>query len=230
MILKRVLIVEDEPGICLTLGDRLTAEGYDVTIRNDGKLGESAARSGSFDIMLLDLMLPGEDGLTVCQNLRRDGISISILMLTARDTNLDVVIGLRQGADDYLTKPFDANVLLARMEALLRRPPSLTRDANLPGITRFGDFVLDRDRGTVTKKGAAIPLNAQEYRLLDYLASKPGCVLSRAELLDKVWGYKDLTSTRTIDVHIAKLRAHMGETDRPKHIRTLHGRGYKFEP
>lgn len=227
---RRLLMIEDEPGICLTLGDRLTAEGYDVTIRNDGKLGESAARSGFFDLILLDLMLPGEDGLTICQNLRRDGILTPILMLTARDTNLDIVIGLRQGADDYLTKPFDANVLLARIEALLRRPRNLVRDNLLPTIVRFGEFVLDRDKGTVSKNGAFIPLNAQEYRLLNYLAGKPGCVLSRYELLDKVWDYRDEISTRTIDVHIAKLRAHLGETERPRHILTVHGRGYKFEP
>jgi len=229
MNIKRILIVEDEPGICLTLGDRLSSEGYEVTIRNDGILGESAARTGAFDLVLLDLMLPGRDGLTLCQNLRQDGISVPILMLTARDTNLDVVIGLREGADDYLAKPFDMAVLLARIESLLRRSPSFNQDENLPAIVRFGDFVLDRERGVVSKNGEAVLLNFQEYRLLDYLSSRPGHVVSRKELLDKVWNYKGETSTRTIDVHIAKLRYHLGETDRPRHIITLHGRGYKFE-
>ena len=227
---KQLLIVEDEPGICLTLSDRLSAEGYDVTIRNDGILGEAAIREFPFDLVLLDLMLPGRDGLNLCRNIRKDNINVPILMLTARDTNLDIVIGLREGADDYLTKPFDMSVLLARIEALLRRPPNLNWDGSLPAIVHFGEFSLDRERGVVSKNGTEVPLNSQEYRLLNYLVGRAGHVVTRKELLDKVWNYKGETSTRTIDVHIAKLRNHLEETEHPRHILTLHGRGYKFEP
>ncbi len=225
---KRILLVEDEPGICMTVSDFLAAGGYKVTVRGDGVSGESAARSDSYDLILLDLMLPGRDGLTICENLRRDGIRVPILVLTARNTNADTVEGLRKGADDYLAKPFDTAVLMARIEALLRRAAPSGIGAS--EVVRFGDFILDRERGTLSRDGRPIALNAQEFRLLEYLTSRPGCIVTRQELLDKVWNYKGETTTRTIDVHIAKLRSHLGEGKKPRHVLTLHGRGYKFEP
>lgn len=224
-----VLLVEDEPGICLTLGDRLAAAGYRVTVRNDGISGETAARSERFDILLLDLNLPGRDGLSLCRNLRRDGYSAPILMLTARDGDADIVAGLREGGDDYLAKPFDPAVLLARMEALLRRPRSLNWDGRDP-VIRFGSFSLDRERGVLLRGGELVELNAREYALLEYLALRPGAVVSRRELLDRVWGREGDGRTRTVDMHVARLRARLGEAEEPRHIRTVHGRGYRFKP
>jgi DNA-binding response OmpR family regulator len=227
----RVLVVEDDAGIRMTLEDMLAAEGCVVESRPDGLSGEAAARSGGYDIILLDLMLPGRDGLAICANLRDAGIQVPILMLTARGTDLDVVIGLRQGADDYVAKPFDAGVLAARMEALLRRArtaaDAASKDA-APEAVRFGEFCLDRRKGELERGGVPVSLNAQEYRLLEFLAVNSGRVIGREEILDLVWGYDSETTTRTIDVHVAKLRARLGESDMPKHILTIRGRGYKF--
>jgi len=226
---ERILLIEDEEGISLTLEDRLVAEGYTVTIRTEGIGGEAEARTGGHDALILDLMLPDRDGLTICRNLRRAGSTIPILMLTARGGNLDVVVGLQQGADDYLAKPFDMGVLLARLEALLRR----TRPG--PGASvsisrKFGPFCLDEARGELLKNGEPVPLNAQEYRLLCYLVGHPSRVIDRDEILDQVWGYESGTTTRTVDVHVAKLRHRLGESDQPNHIVTIRGRGYQFKP
>ena len=200
-----LLIIEDEPGVQITLEDRLTAEGYSVSIRGDGVSGENAAAEHNYDLILLDIMLPGRDGFTVCHNLRKAGIFTPILMLTARDTNIDTVIGLRVGADDYLAKPFDMTVLLARIEALLRR--ASVRTSDLSGRQEsdgkriaFGDFVIDTGKGSLEKDGTAIDLNAQEYRLLEYLALHGGRIISRNVILDDVWGYESEVTTRTVDV------------------------------
>ncbi len=224
----RVLVVEDEAGIRMTLEDMLTAEGCVVETRGDGPSGEAAARSGGHDIILLDLMLPGRDGLDVCANLRDSGVGTPIIMLTARGADLDVVKGLRKGADDYVSKPFDAGVLVARMEALLRRAASDPSGQGHSNPVRFGDFSLDRHKGELMRLGNPVPLNAQEYRLLEFLTANPGRVIGREEMLAVVWGYDSETTTRTIDVHIAKLRSHLGESELPRHILTLRGRGYKF--
>ena len=223
----RVLIVEDEPGIAMTLEDRLVAEGYVVTVRSDGIQGEDEARTGGHDALILDLMLPDRDGLTVCRNLRKAGSALPILMLTARGTNLDVVVGLQQGADDYLAKPFDMGVLLARLEALLRR--SRTKPASSAAVREFGSYRLDETAGELWDGERGVPLNAQEYRLLCYLAANPNRVIERDEILDRVWGYESGTTTRTVDVHIAKLRHRLGESEQPRHILTVRGRGYQFK-
>jgi DNA-binding response OmpR family regulator len=225
----RVLIIEDEAGIRLTLGDRLAAEGCSVDFREDGPSGEDAALAGGYDIVLLDLMLPGRDGLDVCARLREAGVETPILMLTARGASPDIVAGLGRGADDYLAKPFDMGVLIARMEALLRRVPPDERGVR-GGCIRFGEFVLNRDKGGLSRAGVTVPLNAQEYRLLDYLAQRPGRVIGRDDILDDVWGYDPDTSTRTVDVHVARLRARLTESALPRHILTVRGRGYKFTP
>lgn len=225
---ERILIVEDEPGIALTLEDRLVAEGYRVTVRHDGIRGEEEAKTGGHDALILDLMLPDRDGLTVCRNLRRGGSTLPILMLTARGTNLDVVVGLQQGADDYLAKPFDMGILLARLEALLRRAKAAP--GTTASVREFGPYTLDEVRGELLKDGEAVALNAQEYRLLCYLAAHPNRVLERDEILDQVWGYESGTTTRTVDVHVAKLRHRLGESDHPQHIQTIRGRGYQFKP
>jgi two-component system, OmpR family, alkaline phosphatase synthesis response regulator PhoP len=234
----RVLVVEDEAGIRMTLEDMLQAEGCIVQTRPDGPSGEAAARSEDYDIVLLDLMLPGRDGLAVCRNLREAGIKTPIIMLTARGADLDIVVGLRQGADDYLPKPFDAGVLVARMEAVLRRSgPEAggsedqgrrAGSATVPELLPFGEFSLDRRRGELLRGEESVPLNAQEYRLLEFLAANPDRVIGREEILDLVWGYDSETTTRTIDVHVAKLRQRLGESELPRHILTVRGRGYKF--
>jgi two-component system, OmpR family, alkaline phosphatase synthesis response regulator PhoP len=222
----RILVVEDEAGIRMTLEDRLVAEGCIVETRPEGISGEAAAREGRYDIILLDLMLPGRDGLDICKNLRAAGIRTPIIMLTARGANLDIVMGLKQGADDYVPKPFDAGVLVARIEAVLRRAArsrSATED-----IARFGEFELDRRSGELRRGETTIALNAQEYRLLEFLVTNPDRVIGREEILDLAWGYDSETTTRTIDVHVAKLRQKLGESEMPKHILTIRGKGYKF--
>jgi two-component system alkaline phosphatase synthesis response regulator PhoP len=229
----RILVVEDDEGIRMTLGDMLASEGCIVDSRGDGPSGEAAARSGGYDIILLDLMLPGRDGLAVCANLREAGVQTPIIMLTARGADLDIVIGLRQGADDYVPKPFDAGVLVARIEALLRRTRNLSSvpagaSPDSPEVVCFGEFALDRRKGELLRGGEAVPLNAQEYRLLEFLTANPDRVIGREEMLDLVWGYDSETTTRTIDVHVAKLRARLGESELPRHILTIRGRGYKF--
>ncbi|MGA2547750.1 MAG: response regulator transcription factor [Rectinemataceae bacterium] len=230
----RVLVVEDDAGIRMTLEDMLVAEGCVVETRSDGPSGEKAARSGGFDIVLLDLMLPGRDGLAICRDLRDAGIKTPVIMLTALGADLDVIKGLRTGADDYVPKPFDAGVLIARMEALLRRvaeAPNRQSEAASsagPSLVRFGEFILDRRKGELLLREKPVSLNAQEYRLLEFLAANPDRVIGRKEILDVVWGYDSETTTRTIDVHVAKLRARLGESELPRHILTTRGRGYKF--
>ncbi|MBI9107835.1 MAG: response regulator transcription factor [Spirochaetales bacterium] len=225
-----ILIIEDEPGVQMTLEDRLQAEGYGTTVCGDGHAGETEAMSGKYDLILLDLMLPGKDGFSICQSIRKAGNNIPVLMLTARNTDLDTVMGLRVGGDDYLPKPFDMGVLLARIEALLRRSASPSRKSGAGRkVVVFGEFRLDRERGSLMRGGLAVELNAQEYRLLDYLSQNEGRILGRDNILDDVWGYNSEITTRTVDVHVAKLRARLGESEKPRHIITYRGRGYKFE-
>ena len=225
--MPKILIIEDEPGIQMTIEDRLIAEGFEVDSRTDGISGEEAALEGIYDLILLDLMLPLRDGFAVCQHIRQKGLQTPVLMLTARNTDLDVVMGLRQGADDYLSKPFDMGVLIARIEALLRRSRALGSSQRI----YFGVFVLDQKEGTLLKNDKTpIELNVQEYRLLEYLALHPDHTISRDQILDDVWGYGSSTTTRTVDVHIAKLRHRLDESDIPRHIQTVWGRGYKFIP
>src|SRR6056297_1018314 len=233
--MPRVLIIEDELGVQITLRDRLQVEGYEISVESNGIQGEKTAASGFFDIILLDVMLPDRDGFAVCRNLRTAGVETPILMLTARNTDLDTVMGLRQGADDYLAKPFDMGVLLARMEALLRRTTrpgdGSTTDSglsNAQGIIRFGEFNLDLESRELFQDGELVQLQTREYQLLEYMAARPGCLLSRDQILDEVWGYESETSTRTVDVHIARIRRKLGEHDFPRHIQTVRGRGYKF--
>lgn len=225
----RILIIEDEPGVQMTLEDRLISEGYSVIIKSDGIEGEEEAKSDKYDLILLDVMLPNRDGFAICENIRKAGLNVPVLMLTARNTDLDTVIGLRQGADDYLAKPFVMSVLLARIEALLRRsalaadPVKIEKD-----IIIFGNFILDEEKGELFEDGKNIPLNTLEYHLLVYMATNSNKIISRDKLLDDVWGYETETTSRTVDVHIAKIRSKLGESELPKHIQTIRGRGYKF--
>ncbi|HWR53251.1 MAG TPA: response regulator transcription factor [Bryobacteraceae bacterium] len=223
---KQILLVEDEPGLRLTLSDRLTDEGYAVATAADGEEALRVATAGSFDLIILDLMLPRKSGLDVCRDLRQGGNSTPILMLTARGQTVDKVIGLKLGADDYLTKPFEMPELLARIEALLRRASQSPAPA---AIQRFGEVEVDLKRTQVMRDGKPVSLSAKEFQLLRYLVEHPGETLSRERLLSDVWGYEGSVSTRTVDVHVAWLRQKLEpDPKQPRHILTVHGLGYKF--
>jgi two-component system, OmpR family, alkaline phosphatase synthesis response regulator PhoP len=223
----KLLIVEDEAGLVTALRDRLRKEGYEVSVAKDGTQGFELAARGDFDLILLDLMLPGQSGLTVCQKLRQQGVNTPILMLTARRQTMDKVVGLRTGADDYLTKPFKMAELLARIDALLRRAGRAGEEKS--SRHDFGNVQVDLRRTEVTREGKAVPLSAKEFQLLRYFVEHPGTTLSRETLLHEVWGYDATPSTRTVDVHVAWLRQKLEEDPKnPKLIRTVVGLGYKF--
>jgi two-component system alkaline phosphatase synthesis response regulator PhoP len=221
----RLLLVEDEPGLVRTLTDRLTAEGYVVESVGNAETALQSVVRGSFDAILLDVMLPGGSGFDVCRTVRQQGIQTPILILTARGELVDRVVGLKLGADDYLVKPFDMAELLARIEALLRR--SMRPRSKV--VLKVGDIVIDLRRSEVSKNGRILELSVLEFRLLRYLAERPGEAVTREELLNHVWGYDAMPSTRTVDVHIAWLRQKLEENPRhPRYLVTVHGVGYKF--
>ena len=223
----RVLLVEDEAGLIITLTDRLQSEGFEVKTATDGEIGLALALAENFDLIILDVMLPKKNGLDVCRDLRQKGISTPILMLTAKGEILDKVLGLKLGADDYLTKPFEVIELLARIEALLRRSPQTFQ--NSAESFRFGDVTIDFKRAEVIKENNPIELSAMEFKLLQFLIENRGIVHSRDQLLDEVWGYDAMPSTRTVDVHVAWLRQKLETNPKhPKFIQTVHGFGYKF--
>jgi two-component system alkaline phosphatase synthesis response regulator PhoP len=225
-VAPRVLLVEDEAGLRITLSDRLTSEGYAVAAAGDGEAGLADATTGAFDLIVLDVMLPKMNGFDVCRELRRRGVTTPILMLTARGQVVDKVIGLKLGADDYLTKPFEAIELIARLEALLRRRPA---GAQPGGTYRFGEVVVDFRRMEVTRAGKAVDLSAREFKLLRHFIEHRGATLSRDALLADVWGYDEMPLTRTVDVHVAGLRQKIEVNPRaPEFIVTVHGLGYKF--
>ncbi len=224
--MKRVLLIEDEPGLVLTLSDRLVREGYSVEASSDGESGLERAASGIFDLILLDVMLPRMGGLDVLRELRRRGNETPVIVLTARGQVVDKVVGLKLGADDYVTKPFEMMELLARVEAKLRRAPVPSRP--IDGY-QFGDVRIDFRRAEVVKEGAPIELSAREFQLLRYFVEHRGATLTREELLNEVWGYNAMPSTRTVDVHVAWLRQKVEPTPKhPQYILTVHGLGYKF--
>jgi two-component system alkaline phosphatase synthesis response regulator PhoP len=227
MTARRILLVEDEPGLVLTLRDRLTKEGYAVDTAEDGPSGLEKASTESFDLIILDVMLPGKSGFDVCRDLRQRGFQKPILMLTARGQLSDKVVGLKLGADDYLTKPFEMMELLARVEALLRRSP--TGAAVATGTYRFGEVEVDFRRAEVTRDGKPIELSALELKLLRYFIEHRGATLSRQELLNEVWGYDAMPGSRTVDVHVSWLRQKLeANPSHPELIVTIHGLGYKF--
>jgi two-component system, OmpR family, alkaline phosphatase synthesis response regulator PhoP len=222
----RVLLVEDEPGLVLTLTDRLAREGYGVETSIDGESGLERAASEAFDLLLLDVMLPRMNGFDVLRELRRRGVDTPVIMLTARGQVVDKVVGLKLGADDYVTKPFDMVELLARVEAKLRRAPAPARPVD--GY-QFGDVGIDFRRAEVVKAGLPLDLSAREFQLLRYFVEHRGATLTREELLNEVWGYNSMPSTRTVDVHVAWLRQKIEPIPRhPQYILTIHGLGYKF--
>jgi len=225
--MNRVLVVEDDEAMAVALRDGFAYEGYDVIVARDGEAGLRMAREASPNLMILDVMLPKVTGLEICKLLRGEGSDLPIIMLTARGQEIDKVLGLKLGADDYVTKPFSFMELMARVEAVLRR----TR----PGggfqgpVHEFGDVTVNFDRHEATKAGAPLDLTPREFRLLSYLVEHRGEVVSRERLLDAVWGYDTIPFTRTVDTHIGKLRKKIeDDPSDPQHIITVHRLGYKF--
>jgi two-component system, OmpR family, alkaline phosphatase synthesis response regulator PhoP len=223
---ENILVVEDEQDLRMTLSDRLESEGFAVDCAGDGVEGYEKATNGAFDLIILDVMLPRRNGFDVCRDLRQSGLSTPVLMLTARGQTVDKVLGLKIGADDYVTKPFEMLELMARVEALLRRAPAKpgARD-----IYQFGPIRIDLRGTEVTRDGNPISLSAREFQLLKYFVEHPGKTISRDELLRDVWGYSTETFTRTVDVHIASLRQKLEKDPKQPHlILTVQGLGYKF--
>jgi DNA-binding response OmpR family regulator len=224
--MPKVLIVEDDEAMSAALKDGFEYEGYAVAVARDGAQGFKLASEGNPDLIVLDLMLPKISGLDVCKRLREKGSDVPILMLTARGQEIDKVVGLRTGADDYMTKPFGFMELMARVEAVLRRTRAPSKKA---AVCRFGDVEVDFAKCEARKAGAPVPISALELRLLEFFLEHRGDVLSRDRLLTAVWGYEGSAFSRTVDVHVAKLRRKIEDKpDDPRHIVTVHGMGYKF--
>ena len=223
-----ILVIEDDPAILRGLSDNLRFESYEVLSAADGETGYKLLRERKPDLLILDLMLPKMSGYEICRKARAGGIQTPILMLTARGEEADRVLGLDLGADDYMAKPFSVRELLARVRAILRRaqPPKV-----LPDELHFDDVVVDFRSYEATKGGQPVELTRKEFQVLRHLASRPGEVVSRDELLNEVWGYENYPTTRTVDNHIATLRAKLepGAVE-PRYLRTVHGVGYKFTP
>jgi len=225
---ERILIVEDEEALRMTLTDRLRSEGYQVECAADGNDGLERSTSGAYDLILLDVMLPRKNGFDICREIRQEGLLTPIMMLTARGQTVDKVVGLKLGADDYVTKPFEMAELLARIEALLRRS-SVSRPSDKSGIHHIGPLVIDTRGTTVLRNGERVMVSAREFQLLRYFIENRGVTLPRNQILRDVWGYNEETFTRTVDVHVASIRQKIeADPKRPEYIVTVPGLGYKF--
>jgi DNA-binding response OmpR family regulator len=223
--MKRILVVEDEPAIAFGLQADLVAEGYDVAVVGDGETAARRAREGTFDLILLDVMLPRKDGFEVCRELRRGGLRTPILLLTARSQEVEKVMGLEWGADDYVTKPFSPPELRARIKALLRRASGGEEAAY-----RFGDVEVDFARCELRRAGRAIEMTALELRLLAAFIRNRGRVLSRQKLLDEAWGPGTFITDRVVDNHVVALRKKIeAEPHNPRYLVSLRGLGYRFD-
>jgi len=225
--MTRILVVEDEPGIALGLEDDLKLEGYDVEVIADGVLASRRAREGGFDLILLDVMLPGKDGFEICRELRRAGMRVPILMLTAKTQEAEKVMGLELGADDYVTKPFGTRELRARIKALLRRAAAPEAESE---CYRFGEVEVDFRRGELRRRGLPVELTPIEFKLLNLFVRAPGRLFSRDRLIEAAWGPDTFASDRIVDNHIANLRRKI-ETDpaEPRYLRNVRGMGYRFD-
>ncbi len=222
----KVLIVEDDNAMSIALRDGLQYEGHTVLLATDGRSGLNLAESGNPDIVILDVMLPSMSGIDVCRQIRSSGNEVPIIMLTARGQEVDKVLGLKIGADDYVTKPFSFMELVARMEAILRRQP---RGDEALDVFRFGDVEVDFSELRATKSGRLVDLTPREFKLLRQFITHRGRVLTREKLLGAVWGYNVVPVTRTVDMHIAKLRKKIeDDPEVPAYVVTVHGVGYKF--
>jgi two-component system response regulator RegX3 len=225
--MTRLLVIEDEPSISEPLAYMLEKEGFEVAVAETGPAGvEEFERSGA-DLVLLDMMLPGLSGTDVCKAIRQSG-NVPIIMVTARDSEVDKVVGLELGADDYVTKPFSHRELLARIRAVLRRRTEPEEVA--PAALEVGPVRLDVDRHRVTVSGQPVPMPLKEFELLELLLRNAGRVLTRQQLIDRVWGADYVGDTKTLDVHVKRLRAKVEpEPKHPRHLLTVRGLGYKFE-
>ncbi len=224
-----ILVIEDDRDIADLVALHLRDEGFAVTVQHDGNSGLQQALSGQYDLLVLDLMLPGRDGLTLCKDIRRQERYLPVLMLTARSSELDRVLGLELGADDYLTKPFSIRELVARVKAILRRQTALAPPATAPATLDCGELHIDVGRRVVTVYGRPVELTAREFDLLLHFARHPGQVFSRAQLLDQVWGYGHEGYEHTVNSHINRLRAKIEQDPaRPRYVLTVWGVGYKF--
>ncbi len=225
--MTRILVVEDEPGIALGLEDDLKLEGYDVEVIGDGAAASHRAREGEFDLILLDVMLPGKDGFEICRELRRAGMRVPILMLTAKTQEAEKVMGLELGADDYVTKPFGTRELRARIKALLRRASPQEPESE---CYRFGDVEVDFRRGELRRRGVPVELTPIEFKLLTLFVRAPGRLMSRDRLIEGAWGPDTFASDRIVDNHIANLRRKI-EPDPadPRYLRNVRGMGYRFD-
>jgi two-component system alkaline phosphatase synthesis response regulator PhoP len=223
--MKRILVVEDESGIAFGLQLDLKNEGYDVEIETDGESALRRVRKESFDLILLDVMLPGKDGFEVCRDLRRSGLKTPIIMLTAKTQEAEKVLGLEIGADDYVTKPFSPRELRARVKAALRR----TAEDEVP-VVRFGDAEVDFGRCELRRAGKPVALTALEFKLLAALIRSGGKVLSREHLLDLVWGPSAFITDRVVDNHVVTLRKKVEpDPSKPRYIVSIRGLGYRFD-
>lgn len=221
-----ILIVEDDKAMTVALSDGFQYEGYSVTLARDGAEGLALASERKFDIIILDVMLPLMSGFDICKQLRSAGNRVPVIMLTARGQEIDKVLGLKIGADDYVTKPFSFMELAARVEAVLRRA---SNRVETPDVFSFGNVTLDFKRGTASRGGVSIDLSPRELRIMKYFIEHRNEVLPRDQLLNQVWGYESFPLTRTVDTHIAKLRQKIEDNPAdPRYIVTVHRAGYKF--
>jgi two-component system alkaline phosphatase synthesis response regulator PhoP len=228
---RKIMVVDDEPSIVTLLQFNLTQAGYDVVTAGDGLTALEVAEKEQPDLIILDLMLPGKDGLDVCRDLRFKKIMTPILMLTAKDEEFDKVLGLELGADDYMTKPFSPREVVARVKAILRRTsqPETASESNDEKIT-IGELEIYPGRYEAFLRGTELDLTPKEFELLVYLARNKGRVLSREQLLERVWDYEFAGDTRIVDVHVSHLREKIEEnTRKPLYIKTIRGLGYKLE-
>ncbi|MBI5047441.1 MAG: response regulator transcription factor [Deltaproteobacteria bacterium] len=221
---KKILIIEDDKDLLMGLKDNLCYEGYEVITGGTGTDGLKTAGTKKPDLIILDIMLPDMDGLEVCRRLREQRLEIPIIMLTAKSQEIDKVLGLEMGADDYITKPFGIKELLARIRAVLRRGKSIKLE-----VYRFGNVEIDFSHFRATKNGKELELTSLEFEIIKLLIENKGLTVSRDKMLEKVWGYNLFPTTRTVDNHILKLRKKVEDNPHnPFHILTIHGYGYKF--
>jgi len=226
--MKQILIVEDEPVIALGLRDSLEAEGYSVEVSADGTEAETRAREGRYDLILLDVMLPGRDGFTVCRNLRASGVATPIILLTARGQELDKIKGLDLGADDYVTKPFSRGELLARLRAALRRPATASPDQ--PSTYTFGEVTLNFSMHQAVRDGQPLELTPIEFKLLRTLIENRGRVLPHDEMIERVWGRDAFLSDRVLYTHVNNLRGKIEAVPaQPRYVIGVRGIGYRFD-
>jgi DNA-binding response OmpR family regulator len=222
----KILVVEDEPAMVAGLRDNFEFEGYEVITAQDGIEGLERALEESPDLVVLDVMMPRMSGLEVCKQLRAKRASIPIIMLTARGQEIDKVVGLELGADDYVTKPFSIRELLARVKSVLRRTAVLPKDKEQHS---FSDVEVDLRRCRVVRSGKALDISSKEFDLLKYFICHPGETLSRDRLLEDVWGYENYPTTRTVDTHLVRLRQKLEpDPEQPQYFLTVHGTGYRF--